>query len=144
MPAAAETSAAMAALPSSKHPVVEGQRLGALEMATLSHGALKLPTGGLVHLQFRRFAGCPICHLHVRAFSQQHARLVEAKVQTVAFFHSSAEVMRPLQGNLPFPVVADPEKAWYRHFGVERSMLGALHPRAMWAGAGADRREPRG
>lgn len=123
----------MTAFSRSMHPVVEGQRLGALELTTLSHASLKLPSGGLVHLQFRRFAGCPICNLHVRAFSQQHVKLVEAKVQTVAFFHSSAEVMRPLLGDLPFPVVADPEKNWYRRFGVEQSMLGAMHPSAMWA-----------
>ncbi len=110
-----------------------GQQLAPFALETLSHGVVKVPSGGLVHLQFRRFAGCPICNLHVRAFSKDVARLEAAKVTTVAFFHSSAEVMRPLQGDLPFPVVADLERRWYQQFGVERSLLGAMHPAAMWS-----------
>lgn len=110
-----------------------GQQLAPFELETLSHGVVKVPGAGVVHLQFRRFAGCPICNLHVRAFAKQVAVLDAAKVSTVAFFHSSAEVMRPLQGDLPFPVVADLERRWYQRFAVERSMLGTMHPRAMWA-----------
>jgi len=29
---------------------------------------------GLVHLQFRRFAGCPVCNLHLRSFASRHGR----------------------------------------------------------------------
>jgi peroxiredoxin len=104
-----------------------------LTLDTLSHGSLRVPTGGLVHLQFRRFAGCPICSLHLRSFANGLTRLEAAGVETVAFFHSSAETMRPFHGDLPFPVVPDPERRWYGRFGVERSLVSALHPKAMWA-----------
>jgi peroxiredoxin len=82
-------------------------------------------------LQFRRFAGCPICNLHLRSFAEGQDRLEAAGVRTVAFFHSPAELMQPYQGALPFPTVPDPERSWYRHFGVERSLLAVAHPRAI-------------
>ena len=110
-----------------------GHVLAPFELQTLSHGSLKVPTSGLLHLQFRRFAGCPICNLHLRTMAKQMPRLTAAGVTTVALFHSSAEVMKPFQGDLPFPVVADPERRWYAQFAVERSALGAMHPSAVWA-----------
>ena len=100
---------------------------------TLSHGPRAVPGQGLTHLQFRRFAGCPVCNLHLRQFAQSVDRLEAAGVRTVAFVHSSAEAMQPYQGDLPFHVVPDPEKQWYRRFGVEASLGAMLHPKAMWA-----------
>jgi peroxiredoxin len=117
--------------PSSRRRV--GDRLDPISLETLSHGTLELPARGLVHLQFRRFAGCPVCNLHLRTFSRGLDRLRAADVQTIAFFHSSAAAMRPFQGDLPFPVVPDLERRWYRHFGVERSPFAILHPRVMWS-----------
>jgi peroxiredoxin len=110
-----------------------GQVLAPFELETLSHGVLTVPTGGLLHLQFQRFAGCPICNLHLRAFSRELPKLEAAKVKTVAFFHSSAEVMRPFQGELPFAVVADPRRTWYLRFAVERSPTAVMNPRALWS-----------
>jgi hypothetical protein len=110
-----------------------GQRLEALQLETLSHGTLRLPGAGLTHLQFRRFSGCPICNLHLRTFAQSYESLRSAKVQVVAFFHSSAKSMRPHQGSLPFPTVPDPERKFYRLFGVERSVMAVLNPKAAWA-----------
>ncbi len=104
-----------------------------MQLATLSHGTIDVPGSRLTHLQFRRFAGCPVCNLHLRSFAQGHARLLSAEVQTVAFFHSSAELMMPYQRDLPFPAVPDPDREWYRHFGVERSLLAGVHPQVMWS-----------
>ncbi|MGV3619163.1 MAG: peroxiredoxin-like family protein [Archangium sp.] len=113
--------------------LLPGRRIEPFTVETLSHGAVKVPGPGFTHLQFRRFAGCPICNLHVRSFARQQPRFEEAGIRTVAFFHSSAEAMLPFQGDLPFAVVPDPERRWYTQFGVERSVLAALHPAAMWA-----------
>lgn len=110
-----------------------GERIAPFRLETLSHGPIDLPGPGYVHLQLRRFAGCPICNLHMARFAKEHARLVAAGVRTVAVFHSPAEVMRPYQGDLPFAVVPDPERRWYRLFGAERSALASFHPRAMWS-----------
>ncbi|HMZ13123.1 MAG TPA: AhpC/TSA family protein, partial [Mycobacterium sp.] len=31
--------------------------------------SIRVPGPGRLHLQFRRFAGCPICSLHLRSFA---------------------------------------------------------------------------
>src|SRR4051812_28272924 len=73
----------------------------------------------LVHLQFRRFAGCPVCNLHLRSFVQRHAELEAAGIREVVVFHSPVE---ELQGyDLPFTIIPDPAKRLYREFGVEAS-----------------------
>lgn len=110
-----------------------GDTLAPFTLETLAHGAVRVPSQGLVHLQFRRFAGCPVCNLHLRSFARGLDRLRAAGVEPVAFFHSSAEAMRPYQGDLPFAVVPDPSRRWYARFGVERSALAGAHPKVMWS-----------
>lgn len=100
-----------------------------MQLESLSHGPVAIPSTKLVHLQFRRFAGCPICNLHLRDYSKGLEQLKAAGVESVAFFHSTVEEMLPYQGSLPFPIVADPQKTHYRRFGVEASFVGMLHPR---------------
>lgn len=90
---------------------------------------------GLMHLQFRRFAGCPICNLHLKSIAGRHDEIVAAGVREVAVFHSSAEAMREYQAELPFTTVADPDKELYREFGVESSPKALLSPKAWLAGA---------
>lgn len=88
----------------------------------------------LTHLQFRRFVGCPICHLHLRSFVQRHDELVANQIQEVAVFHSSKKAMMEYRAEAPFALVADPTKSLYGDFGVETSLLSILHPGA-WPGA---------
>jgi hypothetical protein len=112
-----------------------GEVLAPREHATLASGPVPLPDPEhVVHLQFRRYSGCPICHLHLRSFANRHGELLAAGVREVAVFHSSAETMTGYQAELPFAVVADPARALYRNFGVEQSLRAVLHPRA-WAAA---------
>lgn len=87
----------------------------------------------LVHLQFRRFAGCPICNLHLRAFVLRQEAIAAAGVREVVVFHSPAADLREQAGHLPFDVIADPDKRLYREFGIESSPRALLHPRAMLA-----------
>lgn len=86
----------------------------------------------LVHLQFRRFAGCPVCNLHLRTVVRRHDEIQAAGVREVVLFHSTEEQLRVHAGDLPFAIVADPRKRLYREFGVEASTRSLLHPRA-WA-----------
>ncbi len=86
-----------------------------------------------VHLQFRRFAGCPICNLHLRSFVQRHSEIQEAGIREVVFFHSGADELRPHVADLPFDVIADPDRRYYRRFGVESSPRAVLDPRAWGA-----------
>nr|WP_051777028.1 peroxiredoxin-like family protein [Kitasatospora phosalacinea] len=88
-----------------------------------------VPADGLTHLQFRRFAGCPICNLHLRSFAVRHPELREAGVREVAVFHSPAEELRSYADGLPFSLVADPEQRLYRAYGVEHGARALLDPR---------------
>ncbi|MEU9441957.1 peroxiredoxin-like family protein [Streptomyces sp. NPDC048304] len=83
----------------------------------------------LVHLQFRRFAGCPVCNLHLRSFVRRHAETEAAGVREVVVFHSPAEELRQHTAGLPFAVVADPDKRLYTEFGVESAPRALLDPR---------------
>ncbi|MGW7244169.1 peroxiredoxin-like family protein [Streptomyces sp. NPDC054804] len=83
-----------------------------------------------IHLQFRRFAGCPVCNLHLRSVVRRHQEIADAGVREVVVFHSPPEELRPHTGDLPFAVLADPDKRLYREFGVEQSPRALLDPRA--------------
>ena len=87
----------------------------------------------LLHLQFRRFAGCPVCTLHLGSFVRRHHDLARAGIREVVFFHSTADELRPFTTHLPFPVIADPDKRLYRAFAVESSPRALLDPRAWGA-----------
>ncbi len=87
----------------------------------------------LVHLQFRRFASCPICNVHLRTFARRHDELLAAGVREVAVFHSDVAAMLPHQAELPFASIADPDYQLYDEFGVEFSLRAVLDPRAWTA-----------
>ncbi|WTW97853.1 AhpC/TSA family protein [Streptomycetaceae bacterium NBC_01309] len=84
----------------------------------------------LVHLQFRRFAGCPVCNLHLRSIVRRHDEITAAGVTEVVVFHSPEDELREHVADLPFAVVADPDKLLYREFGVESAPRSLLSPRA--------------
>jgi AhpC/TSA family len=101
------------------------------ELTTIRTSRITVPTpDALTHLQLRRYAGCPICNLHLRSVAKRHDEIVAAGIREVVVFHSRAEDMRPHQGQLPFDAVADPERVLYQEFGVEASIRAVLHPRA--------------
>jgi hypothetical protein len=113
-------------------------RIEPRQLSTISGATLSIPDPArLVHLQFRRFAGCPVCHLHLRSFVR-HARAISAAgVLEVVVFHSTPQELQPHAGDLPSCVVADPDKRLYREFGVESGARALLDPRAwlpiLWA-----------
>jgi peroxiredoxin len=86
------------------------------------------PSGKIVHLQFRRFAGCPICNLHLQSFVRRHAELRAANVHEVVVFHAGAQALLPYQGSFPFDVIGDPKKVLYGRFGVGSSLMSVLRP----------------
>jgi alkyl-hydroperoxide reductase/thiol specific antioxidant family protein len=105
--------------------------VSARTLVTVSGGYVPVPDPDrLVHLQFRRFAGCPVCHLHLRSIVNRRAEIEAAGVHEVVVFHSSADTLRPYTADLPLDVVPDPGRALYREFGVESSPRALLDPRA--------------
>lgn len=85
----------------------------------------------LVHLQFRRFAGCPICNVHLQAVIKRHDEIVAAGIREVVMFHSTPEELAAYVDDMPFDVIADPDRVLYRRFGVETSMRSVADPRSM-------------
>jgi hypothetical protein len=83
----------------------------------------------LVHLQFRRFAGCPVCNLHLRTVVTRHDEIRAAGIREVVVFHSGVAELRGHVDDLPFDVIPDPEKGLYREFGVESRRRALLDPR---------------
>lgn len=85
----------------------------------------------LVHLQFRRFAGCPVCNLHLHSIVARHSEIQTASIREVVVFHTGAEELLRHAGEFPFAVIADPEKRLYAEFGVS-SGLRALLDSHVW------------
>ena len=111
-----------------------GDEVPTRELTTIRDSRCTVPTpDALTHLQFRRYAGCPICNLHLRSVAKRHHEIVAAGIREVVVFHSRAEDMRPHQGQLPFDAIADPERVLYKEFGVEASIRAVIHPRAWLA-----------
>ncbi|KIF70064.1 alkyl hydroperoxide reductase [Streptomyces sp. AcH 505] len=122
-----------------------GDRVAPRELTTILGAAAPLPAAdGLTHLQFRRFAGCPVCNLHLHALAQRHDEISAAGIHEIVVFHSTVEEMLPHQGSLPFAAVADPEKKLYAAFGVEASPRAVLHPKVWLGGVLATRSVLRG
>jgi peroxiredoxin len=101
---------------------------------TVSGKELNVPdSGSLTHLQFRRFVGCPICNTHIGQMIKRAEEIKSAGIQEVIFFHSREEEMRPLQQGVPFDLVADAEKVYYKEFGVETSLAYFLNHKTLVA-----------
>jgi peroxiredoxin len=114
----------------SQRTIEAGDVLPPYDLVTLRGERLRIPDARRsVHLQFRRFASCPICNLHLRSFSARHAEIVTAGVLEVVVFHSPADAMQPHQGDLPFATIPDPDKKLYAQFGVGTSPLAMVDPR---------------
>ena len=109
-----------------------GDRFPDLTLTAITGETVTVPdtAGALTHLQFRRFAGCPICNLHLRSITARIDEINAADIREVVVFHSTATELRKYQGDMPFPVIGDPDKTLYRRFGVEASAKAVLNPRA--------------
>jgi peroxiredoxin len=101
------------------------------ELTAIDGSTVRVPDPThLVHLQFRRFAGCPVCQLHLRSIVNRHDVIKSAGIREVVVFHSSKAKLQVHAADLPFAVVADPARRLYREFGVESSPRALLSPRA--------------
>jgi peroxiredoxin len=112
-----------------------GDALPSLEV-TASSGTLVTipdPAGEFVHLQFRRFAGCPICNLHLRSIARRYDEIRSHGIREVVVFHSTVAELAKYEAALPFPLIADPQRHLYQRFGVESRPGSLLSGRALRA-----------
>ncbi|HEX6685369.1 MAG TPA: peroxiredoxin-like family protein [Candidatus Limnocylindrales bacterium] len=110
-----------------------GDTVPALTLETIHATTVDIPGESLTHLQFRRFAGCPVCNLHLRSFVRRRSEIEAAGIHEVIFFHSTAGQLREHADDLPLAVVADPGKRFYAMFGAEAGRRALSNPRA-WGG----------
>lgn len=117
--------------------IAAGENLTYRELTSIHGNPVPLPDADRqVHLQFRRYSGCPVCNLHLRSIARRHDEVQAAGIREVVVFHSSVATMLEFQGLLPFAAVADPQKKLYAEFGVgSMSPTAALKPRS-WLAAG--------
>jgi peroxiredoxin len=113
----------------------EGFGTGALiagrELRTISGATVPIPDAEqFTHLQFRRFAGCPVCNLHLRTLVRRQDEIAAAGIREIVVFHSTAEDLLVHAPDLPFAVIGDPDRQLYIEFGVEAAPRALLDPRA--------------
>lgn len=117
--------------PTSARRLDPGDAVPPLQLVAISGEPVNVPDPGkVVHLELRRFAGCPICNLHLHSVVMRKDELAAAGIKEVVVFHSTDQELRKYQAELPLTVIADPEKKLYAEFGVEASPRAVLNPRA--------------
>jgi peroxiredoxin len=114
-----------------KLKMAAGDVVDELSLVTMHGRKVYIPDRDrMIHLQFRRFAGCPVCDLHLRSFIKSQAELEQSGVREMIVFHSTAEALLQYESDLPFEVIPDPQKEIYVRFGVEAAPCALLDPRA--------------
>jgi peroxiredoxin len=118
-----------------------GDKIQARTLSSVAGDQVPVPAPDrTMHLQFRRFAGCPICNLHLAQMARRNAEIEAAGIEEVVVFHSAADRLRQYVADVPFTLVADPQRKLYKEFGVEWSVRSLLSLDAMRAGAKGVRR----
>lgn len=109
-----------------------GKVIGKRTLVTAESRPIEIPDAkDIVHLQFRRFAGCPFCSVHLRAFVQRHDEIVAAVIREVVVFRSTAAALQRHHGDVPFAIIPDPKGKLYAEFGVGSGLRALLNPRTL-------------
>jgi peroxiredoxin len=76
-------------------------------------------------VKFYRFANCPVCNLHLRNFVRKYDKLQNEGLSVLAIYHSPQwRTYKTLSHDLPFEILADPDKRIFRSYGVGSSLAG--------------------
>lgn len=112
--------------------VKPGDTVQAVELRTIRGDTVTVPDPEkVIHLQFRRFAGCPICNVHLQSVIKRHDEIAAAGIREVVMFHSTPEELVTYVDDMPFDLVADPDRTFYNRFGVQTSVRSVADPRSM-------------
>lgn len=109
-----------------------GEEIEKRTLATAESRQVEIPDPkAIVHLQFRRFAGCPFCNVHLRTFVRRHDEIGAAGIREVVVFRSTAVALQLHHGDIPFALIPDPRGTLYTEFGVGFGLRALLDPRAL-------------
>lgn len=87
---------------------------------------LKQYKGKKIFIGFFRHVGCPFCNLRVHSLFKKYEEYKAQNMEMIFFFESRKEViLRSIfhKEISPIPIIGDPEKIWYKIFGIENSVL---------------------
>jgi len=82
--------------------------------------------GRKIVLSFLRNVSCPFCNVRVHRLMGNSVKFLRSGIQMILIFESSADKLRSSvlhQGISPIPVIGDPEKVFYKKYGVENSIV---------------------
>lgn len=109
-----------------------GMYMKELLLDTIHGDKIEVPDSQrFIHLQFRRFAGCPICNLHLQNFARRQEEIRNHNIREIIVFHSSKENLLKYAADFPFDIIADPGKSLYSEYGVETSMKAIFNINAL-------------
>lgn len=109
-----------------------GAVLGKSTLLTVESKPVTIPDSKhLVHLQFRRFAGCPFCSVHLRSIVRRHDEILAAGIREVIVFRSTVAALQRHHADTPFAIIPDPWDKLYKEFGVGSALRALLNPRAL-------------
>jgi hypothetical protein len=100
-----------------------GERFPFIAATGLRGAWVCVPDGrpGYLHVQFSRFAGCPIGSSHLRAFVERHEEIEWAGIREVVVLRSEDKEVEARHHSLPFDVIGDPDGFFHEHCGVSSS-----------------------
>ena len=78
-----------------------------------------------VLIGFFRHAGCPFCNLRVHTLTKVYPDLKSQGLEMIFFFESKEKIILRSSfhaGVSPIPIISDPEKIWYKTYGLEPSL----------------------
>ena len=112
--------------------IQSGKIIGKNTLVTAESKPVPIPDPkNLIHLQFRRFAGCPFCSVHLRSIVKRHDEIAAAGIREVVVFRSTAAALRRHHADTPFAVIPDPQDKLYAEFGVGSGLRAMLNPLAL-------------
>ena len=85
---------------------------------------LNMYQGKKILVAFFRHAGCPFCNLRVHNLMKVHEDFKAKGLEMIFFFESKKDIILRSsfhQEISPIPLISDPEKKWYRRYGLESS-----------------------
>jgi len=118
--------------PSSNQRLKPGDRAPAIIAQSISGAQIKVPDSdwNITHIQFLRFAGCPVCNLLLQNYIRRINEIRAANIREVVFFYSEAKFVEDYYQQLPLDLIADPNRSIYKKYAVERSLWSIFSPQA--------------
>lgn len=109
-----------------------GEKVSPLKLTNIHDVSITVPQKGkLTHIQFRRFAGCPICNMHLKEFLDRANELDNHDIQEIVVFQASVQKIQQYVVSGPFIMVSDMDKKLYEYFGVESSWKSLINKKAV-------------